>query len=316
MRAVSPKKKLFICISVCLVICWAQIGHAFEPWNGVTTANVNLRKSPGLQGTIITGIEKGKEGLIKDQAGDWCRIMLAYDTYGYNGWIYGKYLKKVDNQSKRTPYHLNEAEIPKPPAEAPSLVDPFEKAKKKSEQVYESQEDQSLLQGLAVVESDKRESRPARVTENFNPHKGRGSLTGICLAIASTMMFGFALLFFHRNTRLTKTNHDLSLQLQRIKDKFKAPKVLVKEQRQHARTIRLVEVDFVVQDRAYKGFIFNISDGGAYIETRETFEVGQKLVLAFPSPNSKKHVKKTGAIVRTDSNGIGVKFEPKLGVSN
>jgi len=191
-------------------------------------------------------------------------------------------------------------------------VDPVGKATKKSEQVHESQENQPSSQGLSVVKSEKRTSPVANVTENFNLYKGLGSLTGICLAISSITLFGFTLLFFYRATQLTKTNHDLSLQLQRIKGKFKAKKVPVEEKRQHARTIRLVEVDFVIQDRAHRGFIFNISDGGAYIETRETFLVGQKLVLAFPSPNSKKHVKKTGEIIRTDKNGIGVKFEESL----
>ena len=313
---VNQLRKLFIFIIVCMVICWAQTGRAFEPWNGATTANVNLRKSPGLDGTIIAGIEIGKVGLIKDKNGDWYQIMLAYDSYGYNGWIYGKYLKKVDNQDKRAPYPLKEAVILKPPAEESSLVVFFEEKGKKLEQVHESQENQPSSQGLSVVKSEKRKSPTANVTENFNPYKGLGSLTGICLTISSITLFCFTLVFFYRTTQLTKTNHDLSLQLQRIKGKFKAKKVSVKEKRQHARTIRLVEADFVIQDRAYKGFIFNISDGGAYIETRETFSVGQKLVLAFPSPNSKEHVKKTGEIVRIDKNGIGVKFEPKLSVSN
>ena len=305
-------RKLFLCIIVGMVICWAQTGRAFEPWNGVTTANVNLRKSPGLDGTIITGIEKGKVGLIKDKNGGWYQIMFAYDTYGFNGWIYGKYLRKVDDQDKKAPYPLREAGILKPPAGESSLVDPGEKVRKKSEQVHESKENQPASKGLSVVKLEKRKSPKANVTENFNPYKGLGSLTGICLAISSITLFGFTLLFFYRTTQLTQTNHDLSLQLQRIKDQFKAKKVCAKENRQHARTIRLVEVDFVIQDRAYRGFIFNISDGGAYIETRETFSVGQKLVLAFPSPNSKKHVKKTGEIIRTDKNGIGVKFEESL----
>jgi len=105
---VNKLKKLLIFLIVSTVICWAETGHSFEPWNGKTIANVNLRISPGLDGKIITGIEKGKIGLIKDKNGDWYQIFIEYDTYGYKGWIYGKYLIRVNNEEKRTLYPLEE----------------------------------------------------------------------------------------------------------------------------------------------------------------------------------------------------------------
>ncbi len=67
--------------------------------------------------------------------------------------------------------------------------------------------------------------------------------------------------------------------------KLEKPKVVKKEKRKHPRFACLIEANFIVQERAYKGFIKNVSSGGAYIETREPFSVGQKIELAFPSPN-------------------------------
>jgi len=39
------------------------------------------------------------------------------------------------------------------------------------------------------------------------------------------------------------------------------------------------------------------------------FSVGQEVSLTFPLPNSQKHIKITGEVVRTSPQGIGVKFK-------
>ncbi len=81
------------------------------------------------------------------------------------------------------------------------------------------------------------------------------------------------------------------------------------ERRQHSRTVPLVAVDFAVQGRAYRGFIHNISVGGAFIETRESFTVGSKITMTFLSSRDQKPIKITGEIVRSGSQGIGVRFD-------
>jgi uncharacterized protein (TIGR02266 family) len=68
-------------------------------------------------------------------------------------------------------------------------------------------------------------------------------------------------------------------------------------------------VDYVVQDRFCNDFIHDISAGGMFIETRTPFLVGQDIILTFPLPKSRKHVKIAGEVVRSTPKGIGVKFK-------
>ena len=54
------KKPLFF-LFLCIVMCCAETGRAVESMYGEVTANVNLRRSHGLHGKIITEIEKGQQ---------------------------------------------------------------------------------------------------------------------------------------------------------------------------------------------------------------------------------------------------------------
>ena len=86
-------------------------------------------------------------------------------------------------------------------------------------------------------------------------------------------------------------------------------KVRVIEKKQHPRIVPFVAVDFAVQGRAYRGSIHNISAGGAFIETRESFEVGAEITMTFLSSKDRKPIKITGEIVRSGPQGIGVRFK-------
>ena len=65
-------------------------------------------------------------------------------------------------------------------------------------------------------------------------------------------------------------------------------------------------VDYVIEDRVYRDFIRNISDGGAFIDTRGAFFVGQEVSLALPFPVSLKRI--TGKVAWVGPQGIGVNF--------
>jgi Tfp pilus assembly protein PilZ len=65
-------------------------------------------------------------------------------------------------------------------------------------------------------------------------------------------------------------------------------------------------VDFVIEDRVYRDFVRNISDGGVFIDTRGAFFVGQEVSLALPFPVSLKRI--TGKVAWVGPDGIGVKF--------
>jgi len=71
----------------------------------------------------------------------------------------------------------------------------------------------------------------------------------------------------------------------------------------------LMAVDYSTQDHVYKDFIQDISTGGVFIQTHMPFTVGQEVSLTFPLPNYQKHIKVTGEVVRSTTQGVGVKFK-------
>ncbi|HUV58602.1 MAG TPA: PilZ domain-containing protein [Desulfatiglandales bacterium] len=79
--------------------------------------------------------------------------------------------------------------------------------------------------------------------------------------------------------------------------------------RKHVRKPFLMAVDYSTQDHIYKDFIQDISTGGVFIQTHMPFTVGQEVSLTFPLPNYQKHIKVTGEVVRSTTQGVGVKFK-------
>ncbi|MDY7037096.1 MAG: PilZ domain-containing protein [Thermodesulfobacteriota bacterium] len=115
-------------------------------------------------------------------------------------------------------------------------------------------------------------------------------------------------------SRLMKLITDMPVDKQQIlltkleKVLFKKDKAY-KDGRNHARKPFFMTVDYAAKGRNYNGFIKDISAGGLFIETPVPFSVGEDIVLTFPVPNSQKHIKIIGEIVRTTEQGIGVKFK-------
>lgn len=83
--------------------------------------------------------------------------------------------------------------------------------------------------------------------------------------------------------------------------------------REHQRTPYRKVVYFTSGKSRYKGFIKNISRGGAFILTREKFAIGQMINLIFPRTRLKKELTLKGWIVRVDQTGIGVRFDRRSG---
>lgn len=82
--------------------------------------------------------------------------------------------------------------------------------------------------------------------------------------------------------------------------------------RRFARKPYFMPVDFATPDRAFSGFIQNISSGGLLVETRETLPVGQQVTLSFMRPKSREYVKVGGEVVRKIPEGFGVKFHTHI----
>jgi Tfp pilus assembly protein PilZ len=64
-----------------------------------------------------------------------------------------------------------------------------------------------------------------------------------------------------------------------------------------------------VDDRYYRDFIHDISEGSLFVETSNKFSVGQEVIMTFISPDYQKSLKVHGEIIHTQTDGIGVKFK-------
>ncbi len=82
--------------------------------------------------------------------------------------------------------------------------------------------------------------------------------------------------------------------------------------REDSRIPCFLPVDYSTNDRVYQDFINNLSKGGVYIETLSPFRIGQLVSLIFSLPSMQKTFKISGTIVRTEQDGIGVKFRKNL----
>lgn len=82
--------------------------------------------------------------------------------------------------------------------------------------------------------------------------------------------------------------------------------------REDSRIPCFLPVDYSTKDRVYQDFINNLSNGGVFIETATSLKVGQTISLIFTVPSLQKTFKIAGTIIRTEQDGIGVKFSKRL----
>ncbi len=86
-----------------------------------------------------------------------------------------------------------------------------------------------------------------------------------------------------------------------------------RDPREHQRKSYRKVVFFKSRKSKHKGYVKNISRGGAFIITRKKFAIGQILNLVFPATRLKKELRLKGWVVRVDENGIGVRFDRRAG---
>ncbi len=85
-----------------------------------------------------------------------------------------------------------------------------------------------------------------------------------------------------------------------------------KQPRTLLKTPWVVMIDPEKKNNLNEHRIKDISRCGMLIETECTFGVGEKILLTFQIPVSKKLFKIVGEVVRFQKNGIGVKFKRQL----
>ena len=79
-----------------------------------------------------------------------------------------------------------------------------------------------------------------------------------------------------------------------------------KERRKCVRSDTSIPVEFIVQERFHFGSIKNICGSGAFVDTTQSFSVGQNISMTYSNGSGPEN--RTGQIVRITSQGIGVKF--------
>ena len=98
--------------------------------------------------------------------------------------------------------------------------------------------------------------------------------------------------------------------LNELEEKYK------KGNREFSRKDYKKEVDFVLNERMFRGLIQNLSASGMFIETSDSFSEGQRITLTFQLPEPGEHIKVSGKIVRLIPDiGFGVKFNKVIAVS-
>jgi hypothetical protein len=80
------------------------------------------------------------------------------------------------------------------------------------------------------------------------------------------------------------------------------------EKRSYPRKSCFFPVNYATSDRAYHEFIQDISNSGAFVETRHLLPVGQNISITFSLPGSQRNIKMKGSVARSTPNGIGIAF--------
>ncbi len=83
------------------------------------------------------------------------------------------------------------------------------------------------------------------------------------------------------------------------------------EVREEKRKFYYKPVSFDFENYTYTGMIKDISLTGMFIETVESFKIGQLIMVNIPDTSTNGHVRMAAEIIRTLPDGIGVRFISK-----
>ena len=82
--------------------------------------------------------------------------------------------------------------------------------------------------------------------------------------------------------------------------------------RKGPRTPCLIPARYKINRRLYSSFILDLNEAGAFIETDRSFPTGDKVVLKFLDPYSRRSSFINGSIAWSSDAAIGVKFNYHL----
>jgi uncharacterized protein (TIGR02266 family) len=79
--------------------------------------------------------------------------------------------------------------------------------------------------------------------------------------------------------------------------------------RKNVRISCLISVDYADSERVFRDYIQDISSGGVFIKTKESFSIGEEIVLSMSLAGEGKVFKIPAEVVRKSEDGIGVRFK-------
>jgi len=82
----------------------------------------------------------------------------------------------------------------------------------------------------------------------------------------------------------------------------------VPDERQHDRKKCVITVDYATASRAFNDYIQDISNSGVFINTNESHELGDEVVLIIAFTGDQNPFKIPARIVRQTEDGIGLRF--------
>ena len=88
------------------------------------------------------------------------------------------------------------------------------------------------------------------------------------------------------------------------------PGKLAVESRRHARKPCAVPTLIQGWEQPVRGVIANVGAGGLFIRCQNAPAVGQRVSLAIPIRKSRRLIVRTGEIVRSEPDGIGIRLDP------
>ncbi len=81
--------------------------------------------------------------------------------------------------------------------------------------------------------------------------------------------------------------------------------------RKYERSQFVISVDYEALDQALKNYVRDISPAGIFMESKETFTLGEEIVLSINFSDSGNPFRIPSEVIRTTSEGIGLKFKFK-----
>ena len=79
--------------------------------------------------------------------------------------------------------------------------------------------------------------------------------------------------------------------------------------REYSRRLHFTKIEYSINGRTYSDFTRDISNRGIFIITHYKHSVGHQISAVYKRPNEETYTLSTGKIVRTTSQGFGVKFK-------